>query len=102
MYDFLMGLTSEHRAEVVSQMRKLRAQGTKAARHLRGDIYEVRAFIDKVGYRVLFAEEGRYSEVLLSLEAYQKHGQRTPDHEIDLAERRLRDWRGRPRMRYTK
>lgn len=92
-----MHLSSEHRAEVVSAMRMVREHGTRAARHLRGDISEVRAFIDQVGYRVLFAQEGRRSKILLSLQAYRKQGQKTPDHEIDLAERRLRDWRGRAR-----
>lgn len=71
-----MHLSSEHRPEVVSAMRMVREHGTRAARHLRGDIFEVRAVIDQVGYRVLFAQEGRRSKILLSLQAYRKRGRR--------------------------
>lgn len=94
-----MGLTDADRAEVASAMRTVRELGTKAARHLRGEIYEVRIFASSAGYRVLFAEEGRLSQVLLSLEAFQKQTRVTPAREIDLAERRLRDWRERGRLR---
>ena len=34
---------------------------------LRGEIYEVRIFAGSAGYRVLFAQEGRLSQVLLTL-----------------------------------
>lgn len=94
-----MGLTDPDRAEVASAMRTVRERGTKAARHLRGEIYEVRVFAGSAGYRILFAEEGRLSQVLLSLEAFQKQTHQTPARAIDLAERRLRDWREGGRLR---
>lgn len=66
-----------------------------SARHLRGDVYEVRADAATRSFRVLFATEGRYGQVLLSLSAFEKRTQKTPPRELELAERRLRDWRER-------
>ena len=67
------------------------------ARHLSGDLYEVRADGRQATYRVLFAAEGKNSQVLLALSAFSKKTQRTPPDEIRLAERRLTDWRARAR-----
>ncbi len=69
------------------------------ARHLRGDVYEVRADGHQATYRVLFATEGKSSQVLLALSALSKKSQRTPPDEVRLAERRLSDWRARVRRR---
>jgi len=79
-------------------MKEVAVDGLVAARHLRGDIYEVRADGERVTYRLLFATEGRRHQVLLSLEAFGKKTQATPLREIALAERRLRDWRSRARQ----
>ena len=66
-----------------------------AARHLDGDIWEVRVDGDRVIYRVLFAEEGARGRVLLALEGFKKKTQKTPSATIQLAKRRLTDWRRR-------
>jgi len=76
-------------------MAEVRSRGLIAARHLDGEIYEVRADGDRVIYRVLFATEGDSSRILLSLEAFKKKTQRTPPDRIALAKRRLADWRRR-------
>ena len=76
-------------------MADVRHRGLVAARHLDGEIYEVRADGDRVIYRVLFATEGGSSTILLSLEAFKKKTQRTPTDKIALAKRRLADWRRR-------
>ncbi len=55
----------------------------------------MRAWGERGTSRVLFAEEGRYGQVLLALEAFPKQTQRTPPEAIDLAELRLRDCRAR-------
>jgi phage-related protein len=60
-----------------------------------GDIYEVRADAATRSFRPLFSCEGKYSQVLLSLSVYEKRTQKAPTQEIDLAERRLKDWRTR-------
>lgn len=83
------------RVEVGAAMADVRNNGLAAARHLRGDIYEVRASGNRVIYRILFATEGKASEVLLALVAINKKTQATPPAAIELAEKRLRDWRKR-------
>lgn len=76
---FLDRLDDEDLASVVAAMREVRQQGLKAARHLDGEIYEVRADGKGVIYRILFAPQGK----------------RTPPQAIRLAKRRLRDWQQR-------
>ncbi len=92
-----MSLSDEDRAEVATAMAEVRLEGLSAARHLRGDIYEVRATGAQEEFRILFATEGRLSQVLLSLEAFSKKTRKTPPPKIELAERRLADWKRRGR-----
>jgi phage-related protein len=93
--DFLEGLSDADAAAVVAAMKDVLENGTAVARHLRGDIFEVRADADRAIYRILFAAEGRFSHVLLSLEGFKKKTQKTPPATIELAEKRLADWRSR-------
>lgn len=97
--EFIDGLSDTDAAAVVAAMRDVRDTGLVAARHLRGDIYEVRADGDRQTYRILFAPEGSRSQVLLALDGFSKKTQRTPLEKIRLAERRLADWRGRGKAR---
>lgn len=76
-------------------MEHVRKYGKSVARHLHKDIYEVRAIYNTKAYRILFACEGRFSHILLSLEGFQKKTQQTPRNHITLAEQRLADWRRR-------
>jgi phage-related protein len=78
-------------------MAAVRSVGIRAARHLKGDVYEVRADGDRQTFRILFANEGKSGQILLSLEAFSKKTQKTPPDKIRLAERRLADWRRRGR-----
>lgn len=73
-------------------MRDVVDEGMRVARHLRGEIYEVRADAAEISYRVLFASIGAKGRILLSLVAFKKQTQRTPRSVIELAERRLADW----------
>jgi phage-related protein len=93
--DFLLGLPDEDRAAILEEMEYVRAHGTSVARHVRQDIYEVRAFYNTKAYRILFACEGRFHHVLLALEGFQKKTQQTPRAHLKLAEQRLADWRRR-------
>jgi phage-related protein len=93
--EFIDGLSDTDAATVVAAMRDVRDAGLAAARHLRGEIYEVRADGDRQTYRILFASEGRRGQVLLALEGFSKKTQKTPPDKIRLAERRLVDWRRR-------
>ena len=74
-----------------------RPRRLRFARHLRGDIWEVRIDAERKAFRVLFSSEGRSQQVLLALEAFTKKTQKTPARAIQLAERRLADWRRRGR-----
>jgi phage-related protein len=96
--EFIADLSDTDAAAVVAAMRDVRDVGLAAARHLRGEIYEVRADGDRQTYRILFAPEGRRSQVLLALEGFSKKTQKTPLDEIRLAERRLADWRRRGKI----
>ena len=69
----------------------------RAARHVRGEIYEARAKTREHAYRVMFAGEGSGGHVLLAVSAFEKKSRKTPVAEIDLAEARLADWRRRRR-----
>lgn len=93
--EFIDSLSDVDAAAVLAGMAEVRQRGRMAARHLEGDIWEVRADGDRATYRVLFAEEGARGRVLLALEAFKKKTQKTPPATIQLAKRRLNDWRGR-------
>lgn len=95
--DFIRDLSDTDAASVLAAMKEVALEGVHVARHLRGEIYEVRADGDRATCRVLFASEGRRGQVLLALEAISKKSQKIPPEAIGLAERRLREWRSRAR-----
>jgi phage-related protein len=95
--EFLDHLSPADAEDVVVAMKVVALRGVVIARHLRGDIYEVRVTGETQSFRVLFATEGRHSQILLALVGFSKKTQRTPSREIDLADSRLADWRGRAR-----
>ena len=92
---FIDELSDADAAEVFAGMRDVARLGLSEARHLRDDIYEVRVDGENRAYRVLFAAEGRFKQVLLALEGFAKKTQKTPPRTIGLAEKRLTDWRMR-------
>ncbi|MEN9799300.1 MAG: Phage derived protein Gp49-like [Pseudomonadota bacterium] len=96
--DFFLALTREEAEEVSAAMKHVALEGLAVARHLRGEVYEVRAEGRTRSFRILFATEGRRGQVLLGLSAFVKKSQRTPPREIELAELRLADWRRRRRL----
>jgi len=53
--DFLDSLSDPDAAAVLQEMRDVARQGLREARHLLGDIYEVRAEGDRQTFRILFA-----------------------------------------------
>ena len=92
---FIDDLSDDDAASVVAAMKDVQNEGLEIARHLRDEIYEVRADGDSQAYRVLFAQEGEKGRILLALEAISKKTQKTPPQTIALASRRLKDWRRR-------
>ena len=93
--EFLLALPDEDRAAILEEMEYVREHGTSVARHVRQDIYEVRAFYNTKAYRILFACEGRFQHILLALEGFQKKTQQISRVHLKLAEQRLADWRRR-------
>jgi phage-related protein len=93
--DFIGSLPDGDALAVLTGMGEVRDRGLRAARHLEGDLWEVRARGDRAAYRVLFAEEGARGRVLLALEGYNKKTQTAPRPTIELAKQRLSDWRRR-------
>lgn len=92
--EFIRALDPEASAKLVGAMRAVEVGGLVAARHLRGDLYEVRTR-GTTHLRVIFAAEGRRKQILLALDAFEKKSRQTPPAHLRLAEERLRDWRAR-------
>jgi len=74
----LDSLPADHAAEITAAMAEVRREGRRAAEHLRGDVWEVKADYKGLAYRVLFAEEGDEGQVCLALELFSKKSQKTP------------------------
>jgi phage-related protein len=68
-------------------MKEVAEFGLERARHLRGDINEVRAFSERRDFRILFARDAKF--VLLSLSVFSKKTAKIPRKELELAESRL-------------
>jgi phage-related protein len=82
--DFLTGsaLPAGDRDEILAAMKDVQINGLVVARHLRGEIYEVRANGARAAYRVLFAVEGAKGQVLLAVSAFTKKTQKTPPRRL--------------------
>jgi phage-related protein len=74
-------------------MKEVAEFGLQAARHLRGEIYEVRVELGRRKFRVLCAQVAKF--ILLALSGFSKGTRKAPLTEIELAESRLADWRAR-------
>jgi phage-related protein len=98
--EFLKGLSADERAAIYAAMKEVREEGLGAAKHLDGDVWEVKADTADKFFRILFAPEGRYGQVLLALEGFAKKTRKTPPQTLRLAKKRLSDWRKRSSLRY--
>jgi phage-related protein len=101
--EFLDHLSDDDAAAVAAAMKEVRTAGRGHAdvNHLRGDIWQIEIDGKRVIYRLLFAEEGRFSQVLLALEIVNKKWQSAKSQHIQLAARRLAEWRARGRRGLT-
>jgi|GEM_PF-3170550 phage-related protein len=94
-------LPDEDAAAIAAVMTEVRQAGRAHpdVNHLRGDIWQLEIRGRSAIYLLLFAEEGRYQQVLLALEVVNKKWQKAKGRHIELAEKRLADWRERGRRR---
>ncbi len=90
-------LPDEDAAAIAAVMTEVRNAGRAHpdVNHLRGDIWQLEIRGRSAIYRLLFAEEGRYQQVLLALEVVNQKWQKAKGRHIELAEKRLADWRER-------
>ncbi len=97
--ELLDELSDEDAAAVAAAMKEVREAGRGHAdvNHIRGDIWQIEIDGKRVIYRLLFSEEGRFGQVLLALEMVKKKWQSAKRQHIQLAERRLAEWRSRGR-----
>jgi len=94
---FLDSLSDEDAADIVAAMKVVAKEGVRHAKHVEGEIYEVKAEGNRQTFRILFVRKGEHHQVLLALEAFSKKQERLPRETIELTKRRLRDWRARAR-----
>ena len=97
--EWLLKVDEDCYRDLLVGMSEVKEHGLVRSRHLRGDIYEVRASGATHSARLLFAQEGSRGQVLLALEGLDKKTQKTPPATIALAEQRLDDWRRRGRLK---
>ena len=84
-------------ANIAAAMKEVKelGRGHPDVNHLKGDVWQIEIDGARVIYRLLFAEEARYGQVLLALEIVSKKWQKARVQHIRLAEDRLADWRQR-------
>src|SRR5579871_61660 len=85
--EFRWTLPADDSRALADALRHMRETGMRGGRHLRGDLYEVRARTGQAHYRLIFSQESR--SLLL---VYDKNTEKTPRHVEDLVQRRLADW----------
>jgi len=92
--DFLDGLDKKSRAKVAAHLSLLEEQGPNLRRPyadtVRGKIRELRIHHSSNQYRILYFFQLRDQIVLVH--AFSKKAQQLKEKDIELAERRMRDW----------
>jgi phage-related protein len=89
---WLRELTKEHRraiGEDVAYVQYKWPLGKPRVDHLRGEIWEVRSSLGNQIARTLFAVVGHR---MILLHGFIKKTQRTPNDDIELAEKRFKEW----------
>ena len=90
--DWLKGLPKDQRRAIGEDIAYVQFKwpiGKPRVDHLRGAVWEVRTSLKNRIARTLFAVEGRQ---MLLLHGFIKKTQQTPNDEIELAEKRFKEW----------
>ena len=90
--EFVDSLSDADAAEIAAAMKEVQQEGLRAAKHLRGELYEVIADGERQTFRILFAPVGRRNNILLALDGFSKKTRKTRSAKLQLAQRRLSDW----------
>jgi phage-related protein len=91
--EWLKGLAKEQRKTIGEDVAYVQYKwpiGKPRVDHVRGAIWEIRSSLGNRIARTLFAVEGSR---LILLHGFIKKTQRTPNDDIELAEKRLKEWR---------
>jgi phage-related protein len=91
--DYIDKLPEDHKQSIRTAKAAVLLAGLRAARHLRGDLYEVRAYAVGRHYRLIFSLEGR--RALIQFDIFDKDDNKTSEAIIKRAQARLADWRSR-------
>jgi len=92
--EFLDSLATFERAQIKVRMEGVRT-GVRRGRKLQGDIWEIKAPVGNMEYRILYASVGTRGAILLAVEAFMKKSTKTPPGKITIAQKRLREWLAR-------
>ena len=90
---WLKGLVASERKAIGEEIAYVQYKwpiGKPRVDHLRGSVWEIRTSLGSRIARTLFAVEGR---TVILLHGFIKKTQQTRKHDIDLAEKRLKEWR---------
>ena len=88
MRDYIAGLPTRERDDLDEALTLLSMFGLDAPvslRQLGGKLWEIRVERNRVAYVVMAGPQ------MVLLHAFKKHGQRTPQRDLDVARRRARD-----------
>ena len=92
--EWISALDGRNRTRILRAVELLRAYGVQLgmpyARHLRGKLFELRVPVARRDYRVIYLAYAGQRMVLLH--GFAKSTQKTPEREMQTAERRLADY----------
>lgn len=85
--DFISEIPKRDQADIFAVIEDIRGHGLNAPlvsmRQIRGKLWEIRISYTRIFYVVI------HGNTMVLLHAYKKQGQKTPQHEIDIALRRM-------------
>lgn len=86
-------LTKEGQGALAARIKQLAQSriGLSDLRHLRGDLYEIRAQVGNSHFRAIIIQDSPVHFIILS--CFYKNQQKTPKQELAKAEQRLKRWR---------
>ncbi len=101
--EWLDKLTAKTQTRITRSVELLETYGTQLrmphARHLRGKLWELRIAVGREDYRILYVAVSGHTFLLLH--AISKKTAKTPAHDLETAERRLKEYDARQKGKAT-